>query len=173
MTTPRAVLTVCTGNLCRSPLAEVLLRRALQAAGVSDVSVSSAGMYPAHGLALPDATLAAAARRGLDLTAHVPRALDLDELARAELVLCASRRHRARVLALLGPGGMDQRRADAGEPCVGGGDLRVRLMHDALDDTRGLDVPDPYGCDDGTHELVAALLERAMNAWAEQLAADS
>ena len=62
---PIDVLVLCTANQCRSPMAEVLLRRHLERAGV-DATVSSAGLYEG-GVPATDHGVAAMADRGLDL----------------------------------------------------------------------------------------------------------
>jgi protein-tyrosine phosphatase len=94
------VLAVCTANICRSPVAERVLRRHLSAAGW-DVTVRSAGT---HGGRLPvhRDTLAAAAGAGIDLSDHVSRALDRSLLHEdgADLVVAMTREHLRDVVAL-------------------------------------------------------------------------
>lgn len=63
------ILCVCTGNTCRSPMAEVLLRRALERQGLSDVTVRSAGLA-AGGEPASDHAVEAMAELGEDITAH-------------------------------------------------------------------------------------------------------
>jgi protein-tyrosine phosphatase len=150
------VVAVCTGNICRSPLAEALLARACEQRGVADVEVSSAGTLGQAGWASPPDVLEVATRRDVDLSHHRSRALGEADLPGAQLVLCAAEQHRRQVLAEL--------------PALDAS--RVVLMNDALPDAVGLDVLDPHGLDPATHELVAAVIERAMMAWAERLAAD-
>lgn len=95
------ILVVCTGNVCRSPLIERLLRPALrQAFGPGAVAVESAGTG-----ALVDAPMdeqAAGVLRDLggDPTGFVARHLTEPMVARATLVLTATRAHRAAVVRL-------------------------------------------------------------------------
>lgn len=149
------MVTICTGNICRSPLAAALLVRACERRGLSDVEVTSAGTLGESGWASPPDVLEVAARRGIDLSHHRSRALSEADLPGAQLVLCAAESHRRQVL-------VEQPASDAS---------RVVLMNDALADAAGIDVTDPYDLDPATHELVAAVIERAMDAWAERLAA--
>lgn len=93
------VLHVCTGNLCRSPIAEHLMRAGLAARGVHDVDVGSAGTLGRDGPMDPGA-LDVLARRGIDGSAFRSRALTEELVAGADLVLTASREHRAAVAAL-------------------------------------------------------------------------
>jgi protein-tyrosine phosphatase len=66
------VLFVCTGNICRSPFAAAAMERALPAARRSPAEIRSAGFF-GPGRPPPDAALAAALRRGIDLSAHRSR----------------------------------------------------------------------------------------------------
>jgi protein-tyrosine phosphatase len=85
------VLTVCTANMCRSPLLEVLLGSALRARGV-DAHVHSAGTMADGRGAVPE-MVDLAAERGLDLTSHLGRRLDPDLVRGADVVLPLAREH--------------------------------------------------------------------------------
>jgi protein-tyrosine phosphatase len=86
------VLFVCTGNLCRSPSAEGFLSQRLSESGPPEVSVESAGTMGTT-MAVPQQLLQEAAAYGLDLSAHVPRRVDIDTVARADLVIGMARAH--------------------------------------------------------------------------------
>jgi protein-tyrosine-phosphatase/8-oxo-dGTP pyrophosphatase MutT (NUDIX family) len=83
---PVRVLTVCLGNVCRSPLAELELRRQAAAAGVA-VEVVSAGLRAKDGEAMDPGSAACAARHGLDGSAHTARRLDAELVAWADVVV--------------------------------------------------------------------------------------
>ena len=81
----RHILVVCVGNICRSPMAEALLRDALR--GQEAITVESAGLgalvdYPAdeHAVELMS-------EQGIDITAHRARQLHPDMVAAADLIL--------------------------------------------------------------------------------------
>jgi protein-tyrosine phosphatase len=96
------ILTVCSGNICRSPLAEQLLRAGL--AGLDGVIVSSAGTYAIVGDGMPAEAAALAARYGVsDAAAHVARQVDEQLIRDADLVLGLSREHRRAVVELVPP----------------------------------------------------------------------
>ena len=80
---PRSILVLCHGNLCRSPFAAALLRQAL---GAHSVRVESAGFVAPNRPAPPEA-VAAAARRGVDLSDHRSRLLTPDLARSAELIV--------------------------------------------------------------------------------------
>jgi len=92
------VLILCTANQCRSPMAEVLLRRHLQRAGVA-ATISSAGLWEG-GAPATGHGVAAMADRGLDLTGHTSRRLTDDMVRHADLVIAMTRQH-AREAAVL------------------------------------------------------------------------
>ncbi|MEE1619159.1 low molecular weight protein-tyrosine-phosphatase [Brachybacterium sp. J153] len=89
------VLTVCTGNICRSPMAEYALRAAAREAGLEDrVEVASAGTTGwEEGNPVDPRAGALLARHGLDASAHRARAIDAQELAEADLVLALDHDH--------------------------------------------------------------------------------
>ncbi len=94
-----SVLTVCTGNLVRSPIAAQLLVAGLGAASAA-FSVSSAGTAASVGAPMPPEAVAVSRRYGGDPDQHRARRLTAHDIAGAGLVLTASREHRARVVSL-------------------------------------------------------------------------
>src|SRR5947207_1846609 len=93
------VLFVCTGNICRSPLAEALFRKLLAERGVAGVTVASAGLFAAEGASASEDVVKAAAERGVDLTAHRARRLDPRSLGSGDLVVVMEETQRRQVLA--------------------------------------------------------------------------
>lgn len=95
------VLTVCTANLCRSPIAEAVLRHEL-ATLPGAWSVRSAGTDARAGRPVHPDSARALAEHDLALPeGWRSRQLRADDVARADLVLTANRAHRAKVLGLL------------------------------------------------------------------------
>jgi protein-tyrosine phosphatase len=93
------VLVVCTGNTCRSAMAEALLQRMLDEAGVP-AEVRSAGTSAVEGAPAHAHAREVAAERGLDLSHHASRPLDEDLMRWADTVLCMTRSHVRHALAL-------------------------------------------------------------------------
>ncbi|MGI9023682.1 MAG: low molecular weight protein-tyrosine-phosphatase [Acidimicrobiales bacterium] len=85
------VLLLCTGNICRSPVAEVLLRQRLADLGVA-ARVRSAGLLQA-GIPADPFGQEAMATRGLDLSGHRSRTVSREILLGADLVLGFARQH--------------------------------------------------------------------------------
>lgn len=96
-TTTYNILFVCTGNTCRSPLAEAIARRALEERGWRHVRVASAGLAARPGDGPSEQAVVVAQRRGIDLEAHRSRPLTSELLDWADLVLGMSSSHVAAV----------------------------------------------------------------------------
>ncbi|MDH6181691.1 protein-tyrosine phosphatase [Microbacteriaceae bacterium SG_E_30_P1] len=97
-----SIVVVCTANICRSPIAERLLRRLLErdAPQLWSIQVSSAGTRATAGRALPDDTLVELERLGLPAQQHAAVPLDAATLATADLVLGLTRDHRKAAVRL-------------------------------------------------------------------------
>lgn len=91
----KKLLFVCSGNTCRSPLAEAFARRALSAAGDSCWVVESAGIFACDGDPASKHALAVAGEHGLDLSGHRSRRLTPEVLAGADLALVMTSRLKA------------------------------------------------------------------------------
>lgn len=150
-----AVLFVCLGNICRSPLAEGVFRHVLQTRGAAGgFLVDSAGTGGWHIGSPPDPrSVAIAAGHGIDLTGQRARKVADGDFARFDLVLAMDRANQTELKAR----------------ATGDRHDRIHLFMDfALGEAR--DVPDPYyGGADG-FETVYRMLRTASEALAEKLA---
>jgi protein-tyrosine-phosphatase len=98
------VLFVCTGNTCRSPLAEAVARQLAGTRQVRDVDFSSAGTAAWEGAPASDGALLVGLERGLDLNGHRARQLTGELVAAADLILTMGPHHLERIEALGGHG---------------------------------------------------------------------
>jgi protein-tyrosine-phosphatase len=110
------VLFVCSGNTCRSPLAEALFRRLVAEAGREDIVVTSAGTSACDGAPASEGAYLVALEQGLDLSAHRARLLNAARAAEADVVFTMGRGHLARVRRLHRPARAHLLGAYAGAP---------------------------------------------------------
>src|SRR5580658_3957610 len=98
------VLFVCTGNTCRSAMAEAIARKIAIERQVHDVEVASAGTSAWDGAPASDGALLVGMERGLDLSGHRARSLTPEMVQQSDLVLAMGPHHLERIEALGGPG---------------------------------------------------------------------
>jgi protein-tyrosine-phosphatase len=98
------ILFVCTGNTCRSPLAEVIARKVAIERGLPDVDVASAGTSAWEGAPASDGSLLVAMERHMDLGQHRATLLSRPLVDAADLVLVMGPHHLDRAEALGGAG---------------------------------------------------------------------
>lgn len=148
------ILFVCTGNICRSPTAEGVLRERAQQEGLHDLVVDSAGTHGYHvGEAPDDRAVRAAARRGYDISGLRARKVQASDFENFDLVLAMDQGH-LRALQRL---------------CVPARQEKVRAFVNR-------DVPDPYyGAAGGFDEVldqIEAGCDRLLEEIRERPAAD-
>src|SRR2546425_7069143 len=83
----KRILLVCTGNICRSPLAAALLERALVERGIEGIAVASAGTGAWDGAPVSEGAYLVGLERGLDLSGHRARLLTRELVDGANLIL--------------------------------------------------------------------------------------
>lgn len=89
------IMFVCTGNLCRSPMAEGLLKKRLADSGLdASYKVTSTGTWAVEGRHASQHAITVLAERGVDISTHIARTITADEVAEADLILVMSREHK-------------------------------------------------------------------------------
>ena len=151
---PYRVAVVCLGNICRSPMADVVLSDRIAAAGLGDrVEVVSAGTGGWHvGGPMDRRAAALLTTHGYDASRHVAQQFGPEWFADTDLVLAMDAENYADIVAQ-------------------GPDATVRMFRDfdPRADDHDRDVPDPYfGGDDGFAEVLA-MVERTADALVAEL----
>lgn len=150
------VLMVCSGNICRSPTAEGVLRAKLEKAGLADrIAVDSAGTQGLHAKEPPDPRAQAHARkRGYDLSALRARKIVAEDFMRFHRILAMDEGH----LAWLTDKASPESPARVG-----------LIMASARRHSNRKEVPDPYYGSDRDFERVLDLVEDACDGLVDEL----
>ena len=170
---PFTILVVCSGNICRSPLAEQLLRARL-AGATESFRLLSAGTIADDGVPMTEQAVALATQYGAVPQGHRSRLLTEGQIESADVVLTATRAHRAAVVslvprasrfsftlkefaALVDSLSREERASltDAASVVEAAAAQRGFAQHD--DD----DIEDPYRQSDEVYERVAAAIDSA------------
>lgn len=164
---PYRICFVCLGNICRSPMAEVVTRSLLADAGLADrATVSSTGTGNWHiGKSAHSGSVRALAARGYDGSRHRAQQLTTEKLADYDLLVALDTANVIDIETLFDKWGFGER-------------PKVRLLRDyalrddAPEGALGLGVPDPYGLGDDAFDHALDLVEEACAGLVERLKED-
>lgn len=139
------ILVLCIGNICRSPVAEAMLK-----ANLPGKTVESAGLCALVGQGADPTATRLAEQAGLDLSAHEARQVGAEHLRQADLILVMSESQRAQVRSQ--------------DPTAAG---KTMLLSHWLPDKP--DIPDPYKKSQEAFEHVHGMIQSAVQAWLPKL----
>lgn len=145
-----SLLIVCTGNICRSPVAAYLLRQQLGQAPAWTGQVASSGIGALVGQAADETVQAMMLAQGIDLSAHRARQLTPEHLRQADLVLVMEKHQRQAILDM--------------DPTARGKTFLLGHWIDA-------EIPDPYQRGEAAHRITIDLIVAASKPWIEKLLA--
>ncbi len=137
------LLFVCSGNTCRSPLAEALARKIAERRGIDDLNVSSAGTNAWDNVPATDEALLVGMERDLDLGGHRSRKLTPEIVSEADLIF------------VMTPGHLDQVKQM-------GGRGKVHVIDEYASGASNKGIADPYGGDLEAYRNTADILEQEL-----------
>ena len=137
---------VCLGNICRSPVAEGIMRSKLKALDLN-MMVDSAGTSNYHIGEAPDSrSVKNAAKNGIDISQLKARQFQVDDFDRFDIIYAMDEQNRIDILS--------KARND-------GDKIKVKLMMQALENESQINVPDPYFGTEVDFQLVFDLLNKS------------
>lgn len=139
------ILFVCTGNTCRSPMAEGLFKKLLADKNITDINCSSAGLFAMTGDEVTQNSVKACERFGVDISSHRARRITSFVLDETDKFVCMTFDHAASLSLYVDPDKV---------LVLGGG------------------IPDPYGGDIETYMMCANSIKIALNAQFDQITAE-
>jgi protein-tyrosine-phosphatase len=145
------LLFVCSGNTCRSALAEELARKIAARRGIVDLNVSSAGTNAWDTAPATDEALLVGMERDIDLTGHRARMLTPAIVSEADLIFVMTPGHLEPVKAMGGRG-------------------KVHVIDEYASGTTNQGISDPYGGDLEAYRHTADLLEQELEKLFDRLA---
>lgn len=96
----KSVLFVCSGNTCRSPLAEAILKKLLENGDLSGISVSSAGISAIDGASVSYNAVRIALDEDINISGHRTKKLTHNKVVNSDLVIVMENRHRQQILEM-------------------------------------------------------------------------
>ena len=166
------ILTICTANICRSPMMEILLRARLDP---RRFEIASAGVRGWDAAPIDSMVVLELARLGQTATDHRARVLEIHHIEQSDLILTAAREHRASVLAM-SPRALRKtftlRELAALVGSVESGSLEELVAHASRARSTApadVDVVDPYRREPDVHHQVADEIAAAVDIVSDRL----
>lgn len=147
----KEILFVCTGNSCRSAMAEGIMKK--MAEGLENIHVSSAGVAAYDGMPASKEAILVMKNKGIDISGHKSRRVTVGMLKQADLILVMDEGHRQNILNF-----------------VSGLDKKVFLLKEFSDErSGGLAIQDPIGLHISFYESVAGVLQKSIEGLVEKI----
>ena len=141
-----SILFVCTGNTCRSPLAEGLMKKLLAEKGVEGVEVSSAGTAAFDGDSVSYYAAKVLLSRGIDISMHRSRVMTREMISQSDYIITMTEAQKSAVAAYCNKNNLY-----------------------CIKDFAGYDISDPFGSDEESYERCAEQIEKALEIFYDEI----
>lgn len=147
----KKILFVCSGNTCRSPLAERIAKELLADTSIGKADISSAGSSAFDGVPASTLAVKVAEKHSIDLSDHRSRLLNRTMVREADLIIAMTEKHRGTV-GVIEPSALDY----------------TVLITDLCDDAVG-DVPDPIGLSIDEYERTYQIIRKCLSQFRDNI----
>lgn len=146
------IMFVCTGNICRSAMAEKLLNKKINEEKL-DLEAYSCGTYAENGDFPTYEAIETMEKYGIDIKPHRATNIRYSKIEEMDIILCATRNHKSMVLSMY--------------PNLAG---KVFTMKEFVGDTEnGIDISDPWGCNLAVYRKCAADINKIIEKLIEKI----
>ena len=147
------IVIVCTGNTCRSPMAEAILKDALIKRGeqIDEFNITSAGISTINGLDASRHSISALKEINIDLKNHKSKLLTLDLVEKSDLILTMTKCHKDAILNSL--------------PQFSS---KIFTLKEFADD-KDIDIVDPFGGDLEVYKVTAYDIKNTINKFIDKI----